>query len=174
MLNKPYNWDMRPSNDILSQRPTHTTIEIIWIEPMLMVPKRPKSKLGPKTKITWKWGPKFRLICIDISCALHIDIFLQCKTLHYRIRKALIKMPKVIPTHNLINHYATLRKYKKHILCNTWWPMDVQITNIIGVTSGNDHTRMREINVVRPMWLVIHPWRKVSTLLGKTKHLFTL
>ncbi len=80
---------------------------------MFMVLKRPKLKLGPKTRITWNWGPECHLICIDISCALHINIFLQCKTLHYKIRRALINMPKVIPTHNLIGHYATLRKYKK-------------------------------------------------------------
>jgi hypothetical protein len=73
---------------------------------MFMVIKKPKLKLGPKTIITWNWGFECHLIYIDISCALHIDILLQCKTLHYRIRRALINMPKVIPTHNLTDHYA--------------------------------------------------------------------
>jgi hypothetical protein len=106
-------------------------------------------------------------------CTSHRYFFVM-KKLHYRISRALINMPKGIPTHNLTDHYATLSKYKKHILCNTWWPMDMQVVNIIGMTSGNDHTRTREIDVVRPTWLIIHPWQKMGIVLSGTKHLFTL
>jgi hypothetical protein len=60
-------------------------------------------------------------------------------------------MSKAIPTHNLNDHYATLRKYRKHILCNTWQPMDVQVVDIIGLTSRNNHMRVREIDMVKPM-----------------------
>ncbi len=83
-------------------------------------------------------------------------------------------MPEAIPTHNLADHYATLRKYRKHTLCNTWRPMDLQVVEIVGMTSGNSHMRMRKFDMVRLMRLVIRPWRKVDIALGKTKHLLTL
>jgi hypothetical protein len=51
-------------------------------------------------------------MCIDFTYALHIDIFLQCRILHYKTRKALINMLKAIPTYNFINCYATLKKIR--------------------------------------------------------------
>ncbi len=74
---------------------------------MIMVLESPRSILNPKTRITWSWGPRCLLICIDFTCALHTDIFLQCKTLHNKTRKALINMPNAIPTHHFTNRYAT-------------------------------------------------------------------
>jgi hypothetical protein len=120
MLNRPYSQDLRPGNDIFSRRSTHTTLEVIWIEPMLMVLGSLRSKLCPKTIITWSWGPKCHLVCIDLSCALHIKVFSPCKTLHYGTRRASINMLEAIPTHNLIDNYPTLKKYRKQTLCKTW------------------------------------------------------
>jgi hypothetical protein len=67
-------------------------------------------------------------------------------------------MLEAIPARNLINHYATLRKYRKHTLCNTWQPMDVQVVDIVGMTSGNSHMRTREFDMVRSMQLITCPW----------------
>ncbi len=103
---------MQFSNIILLQKPTHTTVGIIWTKPMIMVLESPRLKLGPKTRITWSWGPICFLTDIDFSCALHTDIFLQCKTLHYKTKRATINMLEAIPRHNFIDHYATLRKYR--------------------------------------------------------------
>jgi hypothetical protein len=61
-----------------------------------MVLGSPRSKLGPKTKITWIRDPICCLMCIDLSYAFHIDIFLQCRTLHCKTRRASINMPKAI------------------------------------------------------------------------------
>ncbi len=113
-------------------------------------------------------------MCIDFSCAIHIGTFLQCKTLHYKIRRALINISNAIPTHNFNDHYATLKKYKKHILCNTWQPVDVQVIDIIGLTKENNHMRVRQIDMVKLMWLVSRPWKKVNIAFGKSKHLLTL
>jgi hypothetical protein len=66
-------------------------------------------------------------------------------------------MPKAIFTRNFTNHYATLRKYRKHILSNTWWPMDVQVVNIIMMTSENGHMMTRKIHAIRNMQFIIHP-----------------
>jgi hypothetical protein len=66
-------------------------------------------------------------------------------------------MLEAIPTHNLTDHYATLRKYKKHILCNTWRHMDVWIVDIVRMKSENGHMMIREIHAIRPMQLIIHP-----------------
>jgi hypothetical protein len=94
--------------------------------------------------------------------------------LHYRTKRASINMLEAIPTCNFIDHYATLKKYRKHSLCNTWWPMDVQVVDIVGMTSGNSHTRTREFDVVRSMRFITCPWWKVNTMFGRTKHLLTL
>jgi hypothetical protein len=44
-------------------------------------------------------APRHHLVCIDFSYALHIGIFLQCKTLHCKARRTLINMPKNPLTH---------------------------------------------------------------------------
>jgi hypothetical protein len=79
-----------------------------------------------------------------------------------------------VATHNFTNHYATLRTYKKHTLCNTWQPKDGQVVNTSGLISENDHTRTREINAVRLVRLIIHTWQKVGTMFGRTKHRLAL
>jgi hypothetical protein len=124
---------------------------------MLMVFRSPKSKLGPKTKIPWSRGPKYCFMCIDFSYALDTNIFWQCRTLHYKTKMAPINMTEAIPTHNFIDHYVTLRKYRKHILCNTWRHMDVQVVDIVRITSENGHMMIREIHAIKPMRFIIHP-----------------
>jgi hypothetical protein len=124
---------------------------------MLMVLKSPILKLDPKTRITWSLGPRCHLMCIDCTCAFCTDILLQCRTLHYTSMRTSINMPKAITTHNLTDRYATLKKYRKHILCNTWWLKDRQVINVVGLTSRNGHMRTREIDAVRLMWFVIRP-----------------
>jgi hypothetical protein len=132
---------------------------------MLMVFKSPILKLGPKTRITWSSGPRCHLLCIDFTCAFCTDILLQCRTLHYKIMRASINMPKAITTHNLTDRYATLKKYRKHILCNTWRLEDKQIINTIGLTSRKGHMRPREIDAVRFMRFVIRPFEKLALCL---------
>ncbi len=96
---------------------------------MLVVLGSPRLKLGPKTIITWSWGPKCHLVCIDLSCALHTEVFSPRRTLHCKTKKASINMLEAIPTHNLIDNYSTLKKYRKQTLCNTWRPMDMQVVD---------------------------------------------
>ncbi len=151
MLNQPYCQNLQPNNGVLSHKPTHTTVEIIWTELVFMVLKSSKLKLNPKTKITWSWGPSCEHLALD-TC-----IYLQHITLHYRTKKALINMLEAIPTHNLTNFHPTLKNYRIHILWNTWRPMDVQIINNVGLTCQNGHTWTREIDIVGPMGLVIYP-----------------
>ncbi len=158
MLNQPYSQNLWPNNSIFSHRPTHTTIEIIWIEIVLMVFKSSKLELNPKTKITWTW---------DLSCehlTLDTCIYLQCITLHYRTKKALINMLETIPTHNLSNFYPTLRNYKIHILWNIWRPMDMQVINSVGLTCKNGQTRGRKKLTQLGLWDLSSPPRKQSTL----------
>jgi hypothetical protein len=64
-------------------------------------------------------------------------------------------MPKAIPARNLIYHYATLKKNIKHILCNTWRPMDVQVIDTIGMTNKNNHMSTRKFDMARLMQLMV-------------------
>lgn len=162
MLNQPYNQNLRPSNNILSRRPTHTTVEIIWTKLLFMVFKSSKLKLNPKTRITWSWGPSCEHLTLD-TCT-----YLQHITLHHRTKKASINMLKAIPTHNIINFYHTLKKYRIHSLWNTWQPMDVLDINNVGLTCENGHTWRREIDIVGPMGLIIYPQKTISIILCKT------
>jgi hypothetical protein len=52
--------------------------------------------------------------------------------------------------------------------------MDVQVIDIIGLTSRNNHMRAKEIDAVKPTSSIIRPWRKINTMFGRTKHLLTL
>ncbi len=130
-----------------------------------MVLKSPILKLGPKTRITWSSSPRCHLMCIDFTFAFCINILLQCRILHYKIMRALINMPKAITTHNLIDYYATLKIYRKHILCNTWRLEDKQVINTNRLTSKNDHMRAREIDMVRLMRFVIYPLENLALCL---------
>lgn len=105
-----------------------------------------------KTRITWNWGPKCCLLCIDLSHALGTCIFLQCRTLHCKTKRAPINMPKAIPINNLTDHYPTLKKYRIHTLWNTWGPMDVQVVNNVRLKCKNGD---QEINMIEPMWFII-------------------
>jgi hypothetical protein len=52
---------------------------------MFMVFQSASFKLNPKMRIIWSWSPNCCFLCIDFGCALGTYIFLQCKTLHWKL-----------------------------------------------------------------------------------------
>jgi hypothetical protein len=90
-----------------------------------MVLQNPNLKLNPKIKITWSWNPSCCFVCIDLYYALDICIYLQCRTLLSKTRRAPINMPHAIVTY--IISLTSMPNYKIHGSWTSWVDLGQQL-----------------------------------------------
>ncbi len=144
-MDGPYSWTWRPSNYIVSRRPTNTTIQVIGTKPML---KWSAMILYLKPWVTWSKSSIYKFVKVNICFTFEHCGFLERRTLNYRIQWATFNMLLAMNINNFLQLQATLR-YQRYKRTGTRRSLlHAYIFDNIGFNSKNSYSWTKKIHTV--------------------------